>query len=299
MLKQASLFPQESQSINPKQIINVAQVKQLSPFRYPGGKTWLAPHVKTWLGNLKIKPALFVEPFAGGGIISLTVAYEDLSDQIIMVEIDEDVSSVWRTIFEGDAEWLVERIMAFNMTFENVQNCLNTCPNALKERAFQTILRNRISHGGILAQGAGVMKNGENGKGLASRWYPATLKSRIEQITKLKGRIKFIQGDGLEIINQYANETNAVFFIDPPYTAGKKSAGRRLYTHFDLDHPELFTLASTIQGDFLMTYENADEVKTLASEHGFEYAPISMQNRHNAVQKELLVSRALSWLEYR
>lgn len=35
--------------------------------------------------------------------------------------------------------------------------------------AFCTILKNRIFHGGILAKGSGMIKNGENGKGIASR----------------------------------------------------------------------------------------------------------------------------------
>lgn len=42
--------------------------------------------------------------------------------------------------------------------------------------AFQTILRNRINRGGILAPGAGRIKNGESGKGKKSRWYPDTLR---------------------------------------------------------------------------------------------------------------------------
>ncbi|MDP8791430.1 DNA adenine methylase, partial [Serratia marcescens] len=45
---------------------NVAQVRQLSPFRYPGGKTWLVPEVRKWLMASKVTPSVFVEPFAGG-----------------------------------------------------------------------------------------------------------------------------------------------------------------------------------------------------------------------------------------
>lgn len=63
-------------------IINVAAVPQRSPFRYPGGKTWLVPRIRQWL---KKHPAHFIEPFAGGGIVSLTVAAEDLADRVTMV----------------------------------------------------------------------------------------------------------------------------------------------------------------------------------------------------------------------
>lgn len=295
MLKQASLFVDEP-TISPNQIINVAQVTQLSPFRYPGGKTWLIPYIKTWLSNLKDKPEYFIEPFAGGGIVSLTVAYEGLADKVIMSEIDEDVAAVWHTIFAGDVEWLIERIINFKLTAENIQAVLLEPAKSNKEKAFQTILRNRISHGGILAPGAGIVKHGENGKGLASRWYPQTLKKRLHIISKLSKIITFVQGDGFDVCNQYIDNPHAVFFFDPPYTAGGKSAGRRLYTHSVIDHPKLFELASKIPGEFLMTYEISDEVRGLAKDHHFEFKPIPMQNRRNAVMKELLISRSLEWL---
>ena len=53
---------------------NVAQVRQLSPFRYPGGKTWLVPEVRKWLTASKITPSVFVEPFAGGAMAGLSAA---------------------------------------------------------------------------------------------------------------------------------------------------------------------------------------------------------------------------------
>jgi excisionase family DNA binding protein len=73
--------------------VNVAQVPQRSPFRYPGGKTWLVPHVRQWLRSLRPRATVLVEPFAGGGSVSLTAAFEDLTDYVIMVELDEDVAA--------------------------------------------------------------------------------------------------------------------------------------------------------------------------------------------------------------
>ncbi|MDQ3584451.1 MAG: DNA adenine methylase [Acidobacteriota bacterium] len=61
------------------QVVNVAAVPQRSPFRYPGGKTWLVPRIRQWL---KQRPAEFIEPFAGGGIVGLTVAAENLAAHV-------------------------------------------------------------------------------------------------------------------------------------------------------------------------------------------------------------------------
>src|SRR6266851_4990622 len=88
---------------------------------------------------------------------------------------------------------------------------------------FRTILKNRVNHGGILAPGSGVLKRGENGRGILSRWYPETLKRRILDILTIRERISFLEGDGPEVMRQNAHCSAAVFFIDPPYTAsGKK-----------------------------------------------------------------------------
>jgi len=98
------------------EIVNVASVPLRSPFRYPGGKTWLVPRVRQWLRALPERPARLVEPFAGGAIIGLTAAFENLADEVILVELDEDVASVWQTILGGDGEWLVERISALELS---------------------------------------------------------------------------------------------------------------------------------------------------------------------------------------
>jgi DNA adenine methylase len=65
---------------------------------------------------------------------------------------------------------------------------------SLKSRAFATIIKNRVNRGGILANGASFIKNGENGKGITSRWYPETLRRRILAIAQVKDKIDFIEG---------------------------------------------------------------------------------------------------------
>ena len=97
------------------EIVNVASVPQRSPFRYPGGKTWLVPRIRQWLATLNVNE--FIEPFAGGAIISLTVAAEKLAKHVTMVERDDQVAAVWKTIIEDDqGEWLANRITSFDLS---------------------------------------------------------------------------------------------------------------------------------------------------------------------------------------
>lgn len=288
---QLSLWPHMNTT---QKIINVASVKLLSPFRYPGGKTWFVPYMRRWLLSLPNKPRLFIEPFAGGAIVSLTVASEGLAEHVIFVELDEQVASVWETILSDDAEWLCEQILSFNLTPENVDKILSRPATSAREKAFQTILRNRINRGGILAPGAGRIKTGEGGKGIRSRWYPETLCRRIRYIhTVLYHRLTFIYGNGMEILRQYAGHPGAAFFIDPPYTALGKSAGTRLYTHHEIDHEKLFEMAAQIKGEFLMTYENNEYVRRLAERYAFKYVAVAMKSAHHAKMTELVISKHL------
>jgi DNA adenine methylase len=300
-MQQMTLFT-DSGSLSP---VNVASVPHISPFRYPGGKTWIVPQLRRWLapslrhqyGMAPVRPVRFIEPFAGGGSVSLTAVAENLVDQAIMVELDEDVAAVWQTILDKEqAIWLAHEIETFQVTAEHVERCVARTTVTQQERAFRTIVRNRVNRGGILAPGAGLLKQGENGKGLLSRWYPATLKKRIERIGQMRDRITFIQGDGLQIIQKYAQDPDAAFFIDPPYTVAGKKAGKRLYTHAELNHALLFDLVQELQGDFLMTYDDTQEVQALAQSHHFEMRTIPMRNTHHAELAELLISPNMRWV---
>jgi DNA adenine methylase len=243
------------------------------------------------------KPQILIEPFAGGGIISLTTAFENLAESVLMVEMDEEIASVWETIISGNGEWLAHQILSFNMTRESAIAELSKAPRSIKEMAFQTIIKNRTFHGGILAAGSGLLKNGEAGRGILSRWYPETLAKRIRNIGLVLDKLTFLQGDAFDIIELYKNNKGAVFFIDPPYTAGGKKAGNRLYTHFQLDHERLFQLCTELAGDFVMTYDNASEVRALAGRHSFQSKPIPMKNTHHVEMTELVIGKNLSWME--
>ena len=114
-------------------------------------------------------------------------------------------------------------------------------------------------------------------------------------IAAIRERIFFFEGDGIEAIRTASSRSDVAFFIDPPYTASGKKAGSRLYTHSDLDHQELFRVVSNASGDFLMTYDDAIGVRTLAKAHGFDTELVGMKNTHHTKMKELLIGPDLSW----
>lgn len=290
MGEQLTIFEQSEVKRQPVGIVNVASVPQRSPFRYPGGKTWLIPKVREWLKQENGVEEL-IEPFAGGGIVSLTAAFENLANHITMVELDEEIAAVWNTILNGKNEWLANKILSFELSHENVNNELTNPNKETKDLAFCTILKNRVFHGGIIAKGSGMLKNGENGKGIASRWYAKTLADRIKAINYIKHKIEFLQTDAFKIIEKNINNKNAYFFIDPPYTI----AGKRLYTHFHIDHEKLFYLTSRILGKYMLTYDDTEEIRSLANKYSLNFRTIPMKTTHHLEKNEIIISDNFKW----
>lgn len=275
-----------------EKVTNVAQVKHLSMFRYPGGKTWLVPEARKWLIAAKRTPSVLVEPFAGGAMVGLTAAAEGLANSVVLSELDDDVAAVWRTIFDGsdeDAKWLRDRVTNFVVNLSNVREVLDSRPTTDKTKAFRTIVKNRMQRGGIMSEGAGLVKAGEAGRGLLSRWYPDTLAKRLDALRAIRKKITFTQEDAFSVIERHVDDKNAFFFVDPPYTAGGKNAGKRLYTHSDVDHEMLFAVMSAVQGSVMMTYDDSPDVRDMAARHGFRVENVKMKNTHHEVMRELMI----------
>lgn len=274
-----------------RSVINTSAVPNPSPFRYPGGKSWLIPHVRQWLSSLK-KPVHFIEPFAGGANVGLTVALENLAEHVTLVELDKEIAAVWQTVLGDEANKLNNKIMEFPISKKAVRSELRRKTRTQLNKAFTALLKNRVRRGGNMTEGANLLNSGENGRGVRSRWYPETLSNRIRKISRQRKKISFFYGDGLGFIRLTGQTSNLAFFIDPPYTV----AGRRLYKHAEIDHRKLFEAVEDISGNWLLTYENTREMRDLAQEFCFETRKVSMRTAHHRIKTELLISRDFSWL---
>ncbi|MEN3765552.1 hypothetical protein ABC761_13530 [Salmonella sp. ZASA478] len=74
-----------------------------------------------------------------------------------------------------------------------------------------------------MAAGAGLIKAGEAGRGLKSRWYPETLARRIEVLQSMRQKIKFEQADAFKIIRRYSDDDKAFFSLTHLILLAEKS----------------------------------------------------------------------------
>ncbi len=261
----------------------------LSPFRYPGGKSALRPKIIEWIRNLGYRPSHFVEPFAGGSSVGLAVAELDLVDNVTLVEIDPDVAAVWEVILNGGAKHLAKRIRTFTLDTATARATLKSRSGDSVSRAFRCLLLNRISRGGIMAPGAGLLNRGERNRGIQSRWYPETLARRVEAVHALRSKITFACGDGLEALRVYSDTPNAVAFVDPPYVANGRGAGLRLYSYHDVSCEKLFKAIRGFSGPVIITYHRSDVVQREAKAAGIDCSTVRMHTAHTVSKRQLIL----------
>ncbi len=237
------------------------------------------------------RPSVLFEPFCGGAVVSLTAVAENLAEQALMSEIDRDVAAFWHAATRFGAE-LKARVLAFELTRESVIELAGKPAHKdILDHGFRTLVLNRTRRGGILAAGAALSWYGENGKGIASRWYPETLASRLADISNIAHRITFVEADGMELLQAIIGIPGLAVFADPPYTAkGGKQAGRRLYTQNDINHARLFELLADSKAEFLMTYDASREIVDLIHKHNFHAVQVIMKTTHHTLSAELVIT---------
>ncbi len=236
------------------------------------------------------RPELLVEPFCGGATVSLTALDEGLARRCLMAELDHDVAAFWHAALGHNAE-LCKMVADFTPTPLSVCELADRRTRSLLEHGFLTLVLNRTRRGGILAPGASLIRNGENNKGITSRWYPKTIISRLQAIAACASSVDFRETDGMTLLEAMVSTPSTVYFIDPPYTAGGKRAGSRLYAHHEINHRHLFDVLANSEAEFLMTYDKSSEIIELVHEHHFAAVEVKMNNAHHDQIPELLITR--------
>ncbi len=244
-----------------------------SPLRYPGGKLWLVDYIEHVLEVNALRPSLFVEPFAGGASVALSLLARDRVESIGLVDRDPLVAAFWDTVFH-DAEWLVEQIRTVDVTLERWHGYKAAIPDDRRERALACLFLNRTSYSGILTRRTGPI----GGQAQTSRYaidcrFPrGTLIERIERLAARADRVAFVLHNSWEeglahvssLINTGANKLaskDVFYYIDPPFFR----KAERLYTYYfrDADHRRLRDSLIGLEERWVLSYDACDDVEDL------------------------------------
>lgn len=252
-----------------RQTADVKFKRQLSPLRYPGGKSKIIPYVHSRLNRNKART--FVEPYAGGASVGLSLLEAGAIEKLHLNDLDYGIYALFTVIF-SDPGPILERLdhvtPTHEMYFESQRRILsNHHYDNLYDAAWDMLIVNRLSFSGISKANPLGGKNGTQ-KELLSRWNPATLKKRIERLWALRDAVSVSNRDALEVIEEFYWDEETTLFIDPPYV----DKGPVLYTksYSDNNHVDLCVLLESLYAtcpgaDIQLYYDNSDLVKDIYS----------------------------------
>ena len=259
-------------------------MSNLSPLRYPGGKNKIYNKV---LDILKpYNPTIYIEPFAGGASLPIRLLHNNEIEKIIINDYDKSVYAFWYSVLNHTDEF-IKLIENEPITIENwhkhkaiLKNKENE-PNLLK-LGFSMLYLNRTNRSGILNAGViGGLKQDGNYK-LDCRFNKDKIIKKIKLIGDMRDRIELYNMDVNKFVTTIVPKVdNSFTFFDPPYY----HKGKSLYPEF-FTQDDHITLRDTIEKwmknkNWIITYDNADEIKNLYSDYVIE----EFSMHHSAANK--------------
>lgn len=217
-----------------------------SPLRYPGGKGKLANFIKLVMIENDLVGSEYVEPYAGGASVALSLLFEDYASHIHINDLNRGIHAFWKSVLDSPRE-LCSRIESADVSveeWEQQRDIQRRASSGGLDLAFSTFFLNRTNRSGII-QGGIIGGREQTGKWkIDARWKVEDLVARIQKISRFRSRITVTGLDASEFLaSKLGNIKNPFVYLDPPYY-GK---GRGLYESFYV-HEDHARIALEVQG---------------------------------------------------
>jgi len=267
--------------------------KSFSPLRYPGGKSCMADRTVKIIKQNTFDLYHYAEPYAGGCGLALSLLYGGFVSHIHINDIDRGIWSFWHSILNNTKDFISlisNTPVTLEQWYKQRDILLSDCNDPL-QIGFATFFLNRTNRSGII-QKAGVIggfKQNGNYK-IDCRFNKDDLIKRIKRIKGYEKRIHLTNLDAIDFLKHSSSNTpeKTLFFIDPPYF----NKGSSLYTSFynPEDHRSLSLEVSKLHKPWIITYDNADEIKQLyKSENIYEFS-LNYSLQHKRIGQEIMVT---------
>lgn len=264
----------------------------LSPLRYPGGKAALAGFFADIIQALGIEHPRYIEPYAGGVGAGVALLRQGIVDHLVVNDIDPAVHAFWRSAVDENAK-LVDLVESTPLTIDEWQKQRDVYRSGdegdLLRLGFAFFFLNRTNRSGILNAGVIGGQRQDGRYKIDARFNRETLIERLTALGQLAHRITVTNLDGRTVIQEYAQDSSAFMYIDPPYV----QAGSQLYLNaFDgRDHKALAAVVRRVdQAHWLMTYDRAPLIENLYREQFQCRLELTYSARYPGQAEELLVA---------
>lgn len=271
----------------------------VSPLRYPGGKRKLAPLVADLVVKSGLEVDLFVEPFAGGAAVSISLLESGLVRNIALGDIDPLVASFWQVVFSDDAQDLVRMVGDVPVTLAEWEKQKALTPGNRLEAAFKCLFLNRTSFSGALMSDTGPIggRSQKSAYKIDCRFNRERICARILELSELRRRVRFVRcASYREIAGQIRQMTLAkehpeaiLWYLDPPFFA---KADRLYRFSFRANQHDLLYRdigKGHLPGHWILSYDDHERARELYDSHE-GYARVNLRYSARVDVRERLVS---------
>jgi len=239
-------------------------MRNASPLRYPGGKWRFYSFFERLITENFEKCPVYVEPYAGGASLALSLLFTDKVDEVYLNDLDPAIHAFWHSVLNHNDRFsdLVQTtsVTPYEWTRQReiYRQGLRSGEFAL---GFATFFLNRTNHSGILNGG---MIGGKAQRGdwrIDARFNSTELVRRLTLIASFKSRIHLSCMDAMELLHYHRRGRNKLVYLDPPYFG----TGRNLYynAYGPDDHARVRDGISELQCPWLVSYDDVQPIRKL------------------------------------
>ncbi len=242
-------------------------MRHYSPLRYPGGKGRLAPFVQTLFEGNNLVDGHYVEPYAGGAAVALSLLLLEYASHVYINDISKPVYLFWKAVLE-DTDALCRKIRDKEVTpqeWRRQRNILfHSRDHSRLSVAFAFFFLNRTNRSGIIHSGGMIGGNDQTGNWkIDARYNKQDLISRIETIAAYSNRIHVSNKDAEVFLKTTASilPDKSLIFLDPPYF----EQGQSLYeNHYQPnDHIRLAGMVKKrLRRNWIISYDDHPQIRT-------------------------------------
>lgn len=235
-----------------------------SPLRYPGGKLKLTPFIKSVLSENFLVGCDYIEPFAGGASVALSLLFDGYVKSITINDLDRSIYAFWHSAVHKNKA-LCEKIEKTPISVREWKKQKEVQYRKRVDRltlGFSTFYLNRTNVSGVISGGiiGGKFQNGKYK--IDARFNKANLIDRIIRIGEYKNQIT-VSNEDAKVLLQRSFQDRFVY-IDPPYVQAKN-----LYMSFfeEKDHRDISRILLSRQANFkwLLSYDRHNLIQNLYS----------------------------------
>ncbi len=263
-----------------------------SPLRYPGGKHRLAGFIQLAIQNLNMPYCTYVEPFAGGAGVALSLLLNGTVNRIVINDYDKAIYSFWRAVRQEPTS-LIDLIQNTPVTIDEwhrQKEIYSTSTAYSLDLAFATLFLNRTNRSGILNAGpiGGYAQDGE--WKLDVRFDKEAIIAKIKLIAKERERITVYNKDIISLLHNYVPllGDSLFFYFDPPYY----NKGQKLYKNFftPQDHKRICdVITNEITSPWIITYDDVSQIAEMYSDYEMRHFDLTYSAANKGIASELMI----------